>query len=350
MNVAMTDKPSRRHRIGIFAPFVLVVLLFAGWSLYWFQTAHRLEQQLTHQREALTKAGYRVDYTPFHIRGYPYRMVADVKDVTVIAPSGRGFAAARLEAQANAWALDTWVMVLPSSGFIVYRGHPGGVDLGQMTVQGQVLRASVSHIGQPVWNIALQGVGLTVTPSDPNHPFAFATAGNFEAYVRPNAKTRDAADILVRITDATGLPKSLVAGLGGGQPLSAHIETTIDQVSALHGGGDALKAWGAAGGKLDALKAEVHAGNLSLFGHSDALSLQPDGHVTGRLGLDMSGTFKPIEVLGALRILSPENMTLAKPLLDLALATKSPQTFDVDFRNGGAYIGPLKVSNAPIFP
>ncbi|HWU51038.1 MAG TPA: DUF2125 domain-containing protein [Asticcacaulis sp.] len=344
--------PARKHhRIGIFAPAILVALLFAGWSGYWFYTAHRLEAELAAQRDALIKAGYQVSYDPFRIQGFPYRMKADFKNLIVIAPSGRGFAALEAEAQADAYALDKWVMVVPN-GFTVYRGHPGGVELGRIVVRGQVLRASVSHIGQPVWNVALQGLGLQLTPSDQTHPFAFASADNFEAYLRPDAQDKDAADMLVRVTGAKGVPNSLVAGLGDGQPLSLHIETTVRKMSAFQGRtfDDSLKSWSAKGGELTGFKAQVQAGNLSLFSHSDGLSLQSDGHVAGHLELDMSGTFKPVEVLGALRIISPENMTLAQPLLDMTLATKDTQKFGIDFRDGGAYIGLLKVSDAPIFP
>jgi len=345
-------KPVKKHhRIGIFGPFVMVVLLFLGWSAWWLHTARRLEAEFAAQRDALVKAGYQVAYAPFHISGYPYRMKVDFRNLTVIAPSGRGVSADEFEAQANAWDLGKWVMLAPN-GFTIYRGRPGGVELGRMAVRGSVLRASISRIGQPVWNVALQGVGLNLTPSDPGHPFAFATAENFEAYLRPDPKTPDAADMLVRVTGAKGMPDSLVAGLGGGQPVSLHIETTLEKMSGLQGRtfDDSLKAWSAAGGRLSAFKSEVQAGTLSLYSHSDALSLQQDGHVAGHLELEMSGTFKPVEVLGSLRIISPENMTLARPLLDLTLTTKDTQKFGVDFRDGGAYIGLLKVSDAPIFP
>ena len=151
---------------------------------------------------------------------------------------------------------------------------------------------------------------------------------------------------------AKGMPDSLVAGLSGGGPLSLHIETTVAGMSGFQGRtfDDALKSWSAKGGRLTAFKSEVQAGTLSLYSHADALSLQGDGHVAGHLELEMSGTFRPVEVLGALRIVSPENMTLARPLLDMTLATKDTQKFGIDFRDGGAYIGLLKVSDAPIFP
>lgn len=342
---------TKRHRIGIFAPAVLVALLFAGWSAYWLHTAHRLEAEVAKQRDALIKAGYQVSYDPFRIQGFPYRMKADFKNLSVIAPSGRGFAAGEAEAQADAYALDKWVIVVPD-GFTVYRGHPGGVELGRIAVRGSALRASVSHIGKPIWNVALQGLGLSLTPSDPAHPFAFSTADNFEAYLRPDAQDKDAADMLVRVTGAKGMPDSLVAGLSGGGPLSLHIETTVAGMSGFQGRtfDDALKSWSAKGGRLTAFKSEVQAGTLSLYSHADALSLQGDGHVAGHLELEMSGTFRPVEVLGALRIVSPENMTLARPLLDMTLATKDTQKFGIDFRDGGAYIGLLKVSDAPIFP
>jgi len=351
-----TPKPSakariKRHRIGLFAPTLVALVAIAGWSGYWFYNRYLVIKTVTTQVQNLKKAGYTVRFDPFYVKGYPYRMFVEWKNLTVIAPSGRGFSTTRLDAEANAYALDKWVIVAPET-VTIYRGHPNGVDLGTVTVNGKVMRASVSHLGKPIYNIALQGVGLTLTPSDPTHPFVFVSADNFEAYLRPTKDVADSADMLVRLSGAKGAPRSLVGDLSPWKPLNLHLEGTVGHVSGFKGKdfNESIKAWSATGGQITGVKSELVAGDLNLFMHADALTVDKDRHAKGQLAIEMTGTFKPLEVLGALHVISEENMSLAKPLIDMTLATQGTQKFAIDFKNGGAYIGALKVSNAPILP
>ncbi len=352
-DLAPTREP---RRLGLWIPFVLIVALIAGWSAYWFYTAHRIDGLITLRQSELIKAGYQVSYEPLKVRGYPYRMFAEFKNLTVIAPSGRGFATPLLNAEANAYALDKWVMNAPS-GLTLYRGHPAGQELGKVVVTGQNLRASVSGLNNPVYNVALQGLDLTLTPSDLAHPFAFSAAENFEAYLRPTRDTSkilvpDSADMLIRLTGAHGQPGSTVANLSPEKPLSLHVEGTVDHISGFAGKdfGDSLKAWSAGGGLISGFKSSLKAGDLDLFASSDDLRLDASSRLSGHMDVELSGAFKPMEVLSAVHLISKENMTLAAPLLNMTLATQGPQKFPIDFKNGSAYIGALKVSDAPILP
>ncbi len=341
----------RRHRAGIFAPFTLVVIAFAAWSGYWFYVAHQIETRVQAQQAAWLGQGYQVKYDPWRVGGYPFRMFVQLRNVTVLAPSGRGFAAPRLEAEANAYALDKWVAVAPE-GLTLYRGHPGGVDLGTVSVAGSSLKASMSGLTKPIYNVAIAGQNLVLTPSDTAHPFAFSTAGTFEAYLRPTPDKADSADFLLRIADAHGQPQSIAGDLSPEKPLALHVEGTLSHVSAFGGAaqGQAVIQWRTAGGTVSGFKAQATAGDLNVLARSDALTFGDDKRLNGRMDIEMSGSFQPINVLAALRLISPENMTLAKPLLNLTLATQGTQTFPIDFHDGGAFIGPLKVSDAPILP
>ncbi len=351
-DLQLTAKPAKRgYRIGIFGPIVFVLILALGWTAYWFYVANRMETALASNRDALIKAGYQVSYDPLHVRGFPYRMYFDFHKLTVIAPSGRGFMAPQLRAEANAYALDKWVAQAPA-GLTLYRGRPGGYDLGSLAVTARSLKASVSHLTQPVWNVAFEGVGLTLTPSDPSHPFVVTSAESFDAYMRPAVSQADGADFLIRLTGGQGAPGSLAGNLAPGKKLNLQTEMTVDHISQFQGRNFAssVDAWKAAGGQAKAFKSQVVAGDLTLFATSDALALDPDSHVRGKMNIELSGTFQPVTVLGALHLISQENMTLAAPLLNLSLSTQGKQSFPLDFKDGGAYIGGLKVSNAPILP
>ena len=349
--LTLPAKPVKKtHRIGIVAPAAIVVVAFAAWSGYWFFTADQVQKRLLAEQQSLIKAGYQASIDPFAVTGYPYRMYVDLKNVTIVSPSGKGFAAPELVAEANAYALTKWVMVAPQ-GLTLFRGHPDGVELGKIAVAGSALRASVSRLGQPIQNIAFQATDVTLTPTDPSHPFVFKHADVFEAYTRANAKEADAADWLLRVDGAKGDPGSMAGDFSPGQPVSLHAEGTLTHSSAFKGDmSTGLAAWTAAGGQVTGLHMMMKAGDLSLTATSPGLSSDATSHLSGHLDLELSGTYKPVDVLAATRLISPDNLALAKPLLDMTLPVGGNQTFGIDFKNGGSYIGVLKISNAPIFP
>jgi hypothetical protein len=349
-SLTLPAKLKKRHRIGVVAPTAVVAAAFAIWSGYWFFTAYQVQKRLLAEQQTLIKAGYQASIDPFAVTGYPYRMYVDLKHVTVVSPSGKGFAAPEIVAEANAYALTKWVMVAPQ-GLTLFRGHPGGVELGRITVTGSALRASVSRLGQPIQNIAFQGTDVALTPSDPSHPFPFTHADVFEAYTRANANAPDAADFLLRVDAARGAPGSMAGDLSPGQPVSLHAEGTLTHSSAFKGDiSTGLSAWSAAGGQVSGLHMLVKAGDLSLTATSPTLTADERSRLAGHLDLELSGTYKPVDVLAGARLISPDNLALAKPLLDMTLSTGGPQKFGIDFKNGGSYIGFLKVSNAPALP
>lgn len=349
-SLTLPVKPKRAHRIGIVAPTALVTLAFALWSAYWVYTANQVQARLLGEQKTLIAKGYQASVDPFTVTGYPYRMYVDLRHVTVVSPSGKGFAAPQIVAEANAYALTKWVMVAPQ-GLTLFRGHPGGVELGKIAVAGSALRASVSSLDKPIRNIAFQGTDLVLTPSDPGHPFLFDRADVFEAYTRADAAQADAADVLLRVDGARGAPGSMAGDFSPGQPVTVHAEGTLTHSSALHGDmSTGLAAWSAAGGQLSGLHLLLKAGDLSLTATSPGLTSDAHARLSGHLDLDLSGTYRPVDALAAAKLISPENLALAKPLLDMALSTGGDQKFGIDFKNGGTYIGFLKLSNAPVLP
>lgn len=347
----VSTRPSRRHRIGIFGPFIVVVIAAAAWSGYWFYTASQIEKRVAQHKEALIKQGYQVSFDPWKVGGYPIRMYVAMNNVTVIAPSGKGFAAPRLEAEANAYALDKWVMVAPK-GMTLYRGRHDDGDWGKVEVTGRSLKASVSGLTQPIYNVAIQAQGLVLTPSDPARPFMFSSADNVEAYLRPTTDSADSADFLIRATAVHGQPGSAAGDLSHDKPLSLHAEGSLSHFASFAGApqGEAVNQWRNAGGAVNKLTAELNTGELDVMGRSDALTFDAGKRLTGHIDVEMKGTFRPVEVLVALRLISDENLGLAKPLLDMTLATQGTQKLPLDFKDGKAWIGPLKVSDAPILP
>lgn len=349
-SLTLPPKIKKTHRIGIIAPTALVLVAFGLWSAYWAYTADQVQKRLLAEQKTLIKAGYQASIDPFTVTGYPYRTYVDLKNVAIVSPSGKGFAAPEIVAEANAYALTKWVMVAPQ-GLTLFRGHPGGVELGRINVTGSALRASISRLDKPIQNIAFQGTDLVLAPSDPSHPFIFNRADVFEAYTRANAAQPDATDFLLRVDGAHGEPGTMAGDFSPGQPVTVHAEGTLTHSSAFHGDiSTGTAAWSAAGGQISGLHLLLKAADLSLTATSPGLTADANARLSGHLDLELSGTYKPVDALAAAKLISPENLALAEPLLDMTLSTGGDQKFGVDFKNGGTYIGFLKVSNAPILP
>jgi hypothetical protein len=336
----------KRGRMGLFGPLLAVVALAAGWSVYWMYAAHNVETTLKAQQDGLVKQGYRVSVAPYQVSGYPFRVSVALRDLSIIAPSGRGVDFQELDVAANAYMITKWVAVAPKGATL----HRGG-DLGTLAVSGSSLRASISGITRPVQNIAIEANDLSLVPSDPAKPFTFDAAKKFEAYVRPNAAATDSADLLVRVAGATGQAKRFVGDFSPGKPLDMHVEATLNKITAFQGKDFAtgLKTWKQTG-SVTGFKSELKNAELRVMATSDKLTYDIAGKPVGRLNAEMSGTFRPLDVLAAAGLLSSENMTAMAPLLNMTLATVGDQKLAIDFRDGGAYVGPLRVSDAPALP
>ncbi|MBW8732874.1 MAG: DUF2125 domain-containing protein [Asticcacaulis sp.] len=346
-----TETPKRRH-IGVFVPTAVVVVLIILWTIWWFIAAHRVDATFRAEADALTKQGYRVSTAPWSVKGYPYRLAVALQDVSIVAPSGRGFTAPVLDIEANAYNPDKWVAVA-TNGLTVYRGHAkDGAELGTLAVTGKVLRASASHLNQTVPDIRLQGMNITAMPSDPDHPFVFDTATLAEAYLRPNAKDADSVDGLVRLTGARGRAPGLAGKVSPNAPLDLHVEGTLNHVSAFKGVNftQGLAAW-KTGGVASNLIVDLKRPDTTLHLSSDGLRAGPDNRVEGQVKVAVTGAAGPLDMLSAAGIISGDAAQDAAPLLDLALGGNSGTAkLTIDFKKGKSYIGPLKVADAPTLP
>ena len=347
-------------------PFGALIVLIGLWSAYWFATAHMIETRITQSRSRLEAAGYHIAYQPFRIQGYPFRMYAALKGVSVIAPDGRGLDAPDLEAEANAYALNTWVIVA-KDGVVWHRGRYRGEDLGAISITAKAIRASIKNPSAPVPEAALELVQpVFKTPCDdplvdcgPDPrpakypPFPLKSADRFEAYVRPSAKYPDSADFLWRVSGAHGVPGTLAGRVGHESGFDWHIEGRIDNISKLKtlDGAKGLDQWKASGGVASDLRAAVQMGRLNLQIKSPALGLDKDGALRGSLNLEISGQGDALGLLSDTKLLSKDTALLAHSLLHIPPVDEShPVKLDVEFREGGTWYGLVRLSDAPHIP
>ena len=135
----MTDTAPRHSRRGLAVPFMIVGLLLAGWTGWWFWLSDQVETRLAAQVEVLRQDGWTISHAPARITGWPFRTRVSMPQTDILAPSGHGVAAPELVAEASSWNPDHWVVVAPD-GLILSRA-----DKGRIAIAGDGLRFSISH-------------------------------------------------------------------------------------------------------------------------------------------------------------------------------------------------------------
>ena len=344
----MTVQPRRHSRVGLYAPFILVLFALALWTVWWFVLAGQVRQQLDGQAETLRKAGWSVAYTHGGVGGWPFRSRMVLNDVRVAAPSGHAVATPRLVAQANAWQPNTWVMLAPE-GLTLTRAAKGDVK-----VTGLAIRASVHGLTQRWPNIAVELAQPVFTPQPGAEAFPISRAKGIEFYMRPHIGpatqpgVEDNVDVLFRLIEGHGRSGGPVEGMAQSGVLTAQIEAVIEHADRLAGPDAAgvLSAWSRAGGRFSAVRGEIRAGESGALLSSDLLFARADGRLEGQLALKAQ---KPLPAIAGLaRSGSGVNPVAAA---GAAAASASGGQGDVDltlvFRDGQTYLGPFALAPEP---
>jgi len=335
--------PAPRHsRTGLIAPFGIVLVALALWSVWWAVLIERVDSGLDARIAGLREAGWTVTYSARQVNGWPFRASVRLRDLELIAPSGQGVSAPALAAEAMAWNPDRWVLVA-RDGLVLSRG-----DKGKVAVEAAALRASGSGWGNPYPNLALEVVQARFTPLPGAEPFPLATAERLEIYVRPNAGLEggpavaqpasdpvDAADVLVRLIEARGRPGGPVAALTRDGLLTVQGEAVITRARDLSGQDVAglTAAWARSGGALLNVRGELTAGASTAQFNTPRLAAGPDGRLAGQV------------------ILTARDAAAAVSGLTGAPAEGIPSapetTLTLTFADGEARLGPLAVAPAP---
>ena len=279
----MTDTPStvRHSRWGLYAPFIILLVLLAAWTAWWFVLARQVETRLEDQAERLRQGGWDVRYADTHVSGWPFRARVAARHITLAAPSGHAVSAPELVAEANAYQPTKWVVVAPQ-GLVLDRAGKGKV-----AIDGDAVRMSASGLGQRWPNLALELVNPTFTAHPDSEPFPFARAARFEFYARPHVvadqATSDDVDVMIRLIDARGRPDGAVEGFAQEGQLTTQIEAVIGKASTLSGMDPAgvFSAWTTAGGAFRNVRGELKAGDSEATLSSDLLRADGNGRLVG---------------------------------------------------------------------
>lgn len=263
-------------RVPFILPYLVIVLALAGYGVFWLAAREILQARLTQEADRLRRAGYAIDLAGQRIGGFPFRLRLHYDRLRVVGPSGWGFVAPGLDAQAFVYAPGHWVAVVPS-GLEVERGADGPVS-----IRGQALRASIVRLHAAPWRVALEGDAITFATPPTAHPFTFTRADRFDAMLRP-APDRSGGQLLMRLTGATVTPTSALAPIVGSKPLTLDLALRLTKPETFEGAAwaSAVQAWSKAGGEAQIVRLQADAGAAHLSVAGGALHVGEDGRLAG---------------------------------------------------------------------
>lgn len=346
----MTVQPRRHSRVGLYAPFIILLVILAAWTVWWFVLAGQVRERLDAQAAALRQAGWSVDYQAHGVGGWPFRAKLTLDEVRIAAPSGHAVATPRLVAQANSWMPDKWVLVAPE-GLTLTRAEKGDVK-----ITGAGVRASVHGLTQRWPNIAVELARPVFTPAAGAEAFPISSAEKIEFYTRPHlgpateAGIEHKVDVLFRLLEARGRAGGPVEGMSQAGILTAQVEAVIEHADRLNGPDTAgiLSSWTQAGGRFSGVRGEIRAGESRARLSSDLLYARADGRLEGQLALKAE---KPLAAIAGLAKSGAGGVNPVGAAGAAAATAASGQQGDVDlilvFKDGRTWLGPFALSPAP---
>ncbi|MGV8929834.1 MAG: DUF2125 domain-containing protein [Brevundimonas sp.] len=339
--------PTRHARAGLAIPFVIVGLLLAGWTGWWFYLTNQIETRIEAQVEGLRQDGWTITHARVTTTGWPFRARVSIPHASILAPSGHGVAAPELVAEANAYNPDRWVIIAPD-GLTLSRA-----DKGKVGIAGDGLRMSISHLTDRFPDLRAEMIRPTFIPHRDAAPFPIASAERIQLETRPHltdgVASTDEMDVLFRLVDARGRPGGPVEGATQQGRLSADIEATIVGASHLRGMDSAgvFAAWTQAGGRFSAVRGELKAGDSRALIASENLSARPDGRLEGSLSLTAEQPMAAISGLAGSQSGAVNRMGAAGAAAAAAAAGGRGVDLVIQFRDGRTWLGPFALAPAP---
>lgn len=282
MAEAILHENTRKSRLWLYTPFVLLLLVAIAWSVAWFVIRNRAAEALDAWLAQEGQQGRQWTCADRTIVGYPFRIeiVCDtlqLKQGAVIASFGR--------TEAIAQVYQPRLVIAEIAG-------PLRVTDGKVTVQGQwnLMQASIhaSPTGLQRLSVAANAPKFTVTGLLPQE---IATSGQrLELHLRPNpSRTAEKAyDAALSVTQAS-LPM-LDQLIGGTELTDLNADVTITQATGFQGRplAEELERWRKAGGTLDILMLSGAKGPRRIEAKGQ-LQLDEQHRPAGQLRLSAAG-------------------------------------------------------------
>lgn len=342
----------RRSRFWLYAPFVLLGLLAAGWSGIWSFARSKVDQELDAGIAREARAGRNWTCRERGLGGYPFRI--EVRCASLTLTSSRWGDEVKVDAGPTVAVAQVWTpghIILEMSGPMLAnlpQGRKAALDwkglAASLHLSGLTFERFSLVLGEPVLTVTEPGQGAAET----------WRAAAAEAHLRPNPQrfaSEGTVDLAVNAKGGT-LPV-LEALIGNGQLADLDLQASLSQAPSFRRGfnPDALEAWRTAGGGLEVTRLVLTKGPTRLEA-SGQLALDEAHRPAGKVAAAVAGVDRIAGVkvgglsagLGAL--LGGRAGDGAQSNTAAGLSPLPPLVL----REGRVFLGPLRLPLQPLQP
>lgn len=342
MSLPDPPAPGKSRHLWLILPFGLVGLFVVGLSVAWSLASREAARRIDATREAWRQAGYELSWKDRAIGGFPFRMDVTLTDVAVRdAASGWALQAPRIEGEAYMHALTHWLIAAPAGISFV---RPEG---GPVTVQGDLIRASLSHFDSRPPSLSFEGVKLRFAPAPGARPFALTSADRVEFHLR--AGPDDEGGVFARLEGGHARLSGLFARVVDNKPIAMEWNSTLSKMSAFSGPNwpAAVRRWAGAGGQMTVRHAGITAGEALVNVPSGTLAAASNGRLSGTLKVSLRRAPRTFDALSAEHVVSPEAAQSATAVAQARQGAGDSAEATIDFQAGRTTFGPVSLGAAP---
>ncbi|MDP3408637.1 DUF2125 domain-containing protein [Bosea sp. (in: a-proteobacteria)] len=345
----MTEPASSRStRVWLYAPFVLLALVAAGWTGFWFVVRARVVDAVDTALAKEAGLGRSWTCTDRSVTGFPFRV--ELRCGTLALASARWGEAVRVQTgpAVAVGQIYTPNLVIAQITGPLQATLPEGrkLDLGWTR-----LEASLMHRSGDPERLSLVLTAPTASLTAPGLTPETWRATALEAHLRRNP-TRPAADQAVDLAIATkgSVLPALDALLGTSEPGDVDIQATLTQTKAFRIGlnPDALEAWRISGGQIELTRLVSVKGPARIEATGQFL-IDQTHRPAGQLQASLAGIRQiagiPVGGIAAgLGGLLGGRLSAQLPGVAPGLTALPP----IVLREGRAYLGPIRLPLQPL--
>lgn len=343
-----TTSGRRSSRFWLYAPFILLALLAAGWTGFWFVVRVRVIDAVDTALAKEQGLGRSWTCTDRSVTGFPFRV--ELRCGSLSLTSARWGETVRVQ---TGPALAVGQIYTPNLVIAQITGPlqatlPEGrkLDLGWTR-----LEASLTHRAGDPERVSLVLTGPSASLTAPGLSPETWQATTLEAHLRRNP-TRPATDQAVDLAIAAkgSVLPALDALLGTTEPGDVDIQATLTQTEAFRIGlnPDALEAWRTAGGQIDVTKWVSVKGTARIEATGQFLIDQthrPAGQVQASLaGIQQIAGIPVGGIAAGLGGLLGGRLSAQLPGVAPGLNALPP----IVLREGRVYLGPIRLPLQPL--
>jgi hypothetical protein len=335
------SQPRLRHRrLGLYAPFILLLVVVIGWSIGWLWMRDRVYRDLDALRSTMAQAGYDVSWRTRSIWGYPFRLDLSLSDLAVRAKAGWRLSVPTAEAEAEFLTPGHWVLDVPSDVTLTSRAGEA------LLIRTKVLRASLSETDARPPRLSVEGLGVTLTGPAAANPFFFSTAG--EVHLHTRAGPDDQGALYLEVDQAMAPFTGLLGRIADGKPVTLVADTIYSHAGALTGAdwASAVARWRDRGGVLNMRTLKLTAGDSVLDAKPGMLTVDRDGRLKGSLGVALRAGPRALAAMTQSGAIRPETAATAASVLD-ASHQGAVDAVTIDFQAGQTTLGPAALGPSP---